>query len=483
MKKKYLITLIALFFGVFCVTAGPVRVMLVTGGHNFDSISFFQMFEGMEDIEYEHFVQPHANEAIKNGEAEKFDVLVFYDMWRDISEAERKAYLDLTIQGKPFLFLHHSLCSYQQWDDFEKIVGGKYVQKSENLPEDELSTYRHDVWIDVSVPDADHPVTRGMSDFRLFDEVYGNYRVSSSVKPLLKTDHPESEPVIGWENHFNASTIIFLQPGHGSRTYKSENYRKLVSNAISYLADIQPGDRRDNGIILRVLTYNILHGATMKGDFDLDRIAEVIRSVDSDLVALQEVDFKTDRARNYDLATELGWRLKMAPLFGKAMDYDGGGYGEGILTKMPVISSRIVPLPHSPGNEQRTALEVIVEVAPGDTISFIGTHLEHQRGSGDRVDQVKKINRVFLKNRYPSILVGDLNDVPESEAISILKEYWSDADRGHPGPTYSSVNPQRKIDYILYRPEDLWDVVEHRVICDSVASDHCAVFSKLRLIK
>ena len=362
-------------------------------------------------------------------------------------------------------------------------MGGKYVLKSENIPEDQYSTYRHDVWIDVSVTDADHPVTRGMKDFRLFDEVYGNYRVSSSVKPLLKTDHPESEPVIGWENNFNASTIIFLQSGHGPQTYKSQNYRKLISNAVNYLADIKPTDSQDNEVILKVLTYNVLHGATTKGDFDLDRIAEVIGSVDPDLVALQEVDFKTNRARKYDLATELGWRLKMAPLFGKAMDYDGGGYGEGILTKMPVIASRIVPLPHSPGNEPRTALEVIVEVAPGDTVSFTGTHLEHQRGNGDRVDQVKEINRVFLENRYPSILAGDLNDVPESEAISILMEYWNDTAGDHHQPTYSSVNPRRKIDYILYRPENYWEVVEHRVICDSVASDHCAVFSKLRLVR
>ena len=46
----------------------------------------------------------------------------------------------------------------------------------------------------------------------------------------------------------------------------------------------------DSSRVIRVLTYNILHGETLKGDFDLDRIAEVIKSVKPDLVALQEVD-------------------------------------------------------------------------------------------------------------------------------------------------------------------------------------------------
>ena len=96
---------------------------------------------------------------------------------------------------------------------------------------------------------------------------------------------------------------------------------------------------------VRILTFNICHGATMKGDFDLDLIAGVIKDVDPDLAALQEVDFMTRRAKSYDLATELGWRARMASLFGRAMHYDGGEYGEGILSRYSFIASRNIPLP------------------------------------------------------------------------------------------------------------------------------------------
>ena len=238
-----------------------------------------------------------------------------------------------------------------------------------------------------------------------------------------------------------------------------------------------------NSTTVRILTFNILHGATTKGDFDLDKIASVIRQTNPDLVALQEVDFKTNRAKGYDLATEMGWRTKMAPLFGKAMDYDGGGYGEGVLTRMPIISSRTVALPHSPGNEPRAALEVTVELESGDTICFIGTHLEHQRGSTDRIDQTNKINHVFLKNKYPTILAGDLNDTPESEAILNLKKFWTDASVDNPEPTFSSENTRRKIDYIFYRPANQWEVLESKVICDKITSDHCALLTVLQFIK
>ena len=132
----------------------------------------------------------------------------------------------------------------------------------------------------------------------------------------------------------------------------------------------------DSSRIVKVLSFNIYHGETMKGNFDLDVIAKVILDTKPDLVALQEVDFKTNRAEKYDLVTELGWRTKMAPLFAKAIDFEGGEYGNGVLSKNTFLQSRNVALPFTPPNEQRTALEVIIELPSGDTIAFVGTHLD-----------------------------------------------------------------------------------------------------------
>src|SRR5690606_23370805 len=94
---------------------------------------------------------------------------------------------------------------------------------------------------------------------------------------------------------------------------------------------------------LRVLTYNIKHGATLRGDFDLDRIAGVIRGAEPDLVALQEVDVRTRRARGMDIAGELASRTRLYPAFGRAMPYDGGDYGVAILSRFPFENTRREP--------------------------------------------------------------------------------------------------------------------------------------------
>jgi endonuclease/exonuclease/phosphatase family metal-dependent hydrolase len=243
-------------------------------------------------------------------------------------------------------------------------------------------------------------------------------------------------------------------------------------------------DADADGRTLKILTFNILHGATTNGDFDLDAIAKVIISADPDLVALQEVDYKTNRARKYDLVTELGWRAKMAPIFGKAMNYDDGEYGEGILSKLSFLRTRNVPLPFSPGNEPRAALEIVTVLPSGDTIAFVGTHLDHLRDEKDRINQVKKINEVFSENKYPTILAGDLNAIPGSEPIHILEEIWMPTyDKNNPEPTFPSKNPRIKIDYIMFYPRNTWKIHETKVIQDSVASDHCAYLVTLELNK
>lgn len=262
--------------------------------------------------------------------------------------------------------------------------------------------------------------------------------------------------------------------------------RFLISSLIFLLIAPIPikAQEVDSSRVMRVLSFNILHGATTKGDFDLDVIAKVIQDNDPDLVALQEVDYKTNRAKQYDLVTELAWRTKMAGLFGRAMYYDGGEYGEGILSKHSFLKTRNVALPHLPGDEPRAALEATTILPSGDTIIFIGTHLDHLRDEENRIMQAKAVNKAIQQNKYPSILAGDLNAEPASRTMNILEDKWNPAyKQDQLRFTYPSSNPQKKIDYVLFRKNDPFRVLETRVIQDSIASDHCAYLVVLELLE
>lgn len=215
------------------VSAKKLNVLIVTGGHDFDRKSFFELFDSFQDISYTELKHPEANLQLGTIDPKTFEVVVFYDMPKTISETEKESYYKLLKLGKGLLFLHHSLCSYQQWPDYKTIVGGKYHEEK-NTPAS--STYQHDVNFTVKISDSKHPVTKGITDFEILDEVYGNTEVLPGVTPLLTADHPQSSKIIGWVHQKENSRIVYIQPGHDQHGYSNPDYRKLVKQAIEFVS-------------------------------------------------------------------------------------------------------------------------------------------------------------------------------------------------------------------------------------------------------
>lgn len=101
----------------------------------------------------------------------------------------------------------------------------------------------------------------------------------------------------------------------------------------------------NEGFEVKIMSYNVRHCSGMDLMVDYDRTAKVIIKNQPDVVALQELDSMTSRSgRKYQLE-ELANRTNFYPTFGKAIDYDGGGYGVGILTKEKPLSTKRIPLP------------------------------------------------------------------------------------------------------------------------------------------
>ena len=259
----------------------------------------------------------------------------------------------------------------------------------------------------------------------------------------------------------------------------------LISLSISLFS--QDKHDVDSTRLVRVLTFNIFHGeiryqrADQLQKSNLDIVADVIRSAKPDIVALQEVDRNTVRADGLDLVVELAMRTGMAPLFGSTMDFDGGEYGLGILSCYSFRSTKMHPLYSPPDTEPRGALEANVILKSGDTIRFISTHFDHSRETLVKINQAQDINTLFASDQKPSVLAGDLNARPDSEPISILDKKWINSSRTN-DPTSPSIDPRSKIDYIMFRPEVRWRIIESRVIDERVASDHNPVLTVLELL-
>jgi endonuclease/exonuclease/phosphatase family metal-dependent hydrolase len=225
---------------------------------------------------------------------------------------------------------------------------------------------------------------------------------------------------------------------------------------------------------LRLMTYNIHHGVPVGGantDVHLDAIASVINAQKPDLVALQEVDSMTTRAP-VDEAKELARLTGMHYFFSRTLDYEGGKYGDAVLSRYPIVATQHYALPMpDPSGEARAVGIVTVQPPEGVEVDFAVTHLDL---ASNREAQVKALVNISKTSKNPLILGGDLNADPSSEYITTLKQAFQLACESGCPLTAPSDKPSKTIDYIVLNPAaaKLFHVVSYNVIKGIYASDH-----------
>ncbi len=209
--------------------ADAVRVEVITGGHDHHA-SFYGIFENLPDLRVD--VNPHPD-AFRPRVLKETDVVVLYDMVQELPEARRKIARQYLESGKGMVVLHHAIANYQDWRWWwEEVVGGRYLLKPDlGLP---ASTYKHDEEMLVT-PAGSHPITEGIGQFFITDEVYNGMWLSPQAKPLLKSDHA-GDPVVAWISPYAKARVVYIQLGHDRLAHEHPVYGRLVHRAVLWAA-------------------------------------------------------------------------------------------------------------------------------------------------------------------------------------------------------------------------------------------------------
>jgi endonuclease/exonuclease/phosphatase family metal-dependent hydrolase len=226
---------------------------------------------------------------------------------------------------------------------------------------------------------------------------------------------------------------------------------------------------------VRIATFNILHGRSMEdGHVDVDRLAAAVKTLDADVLALQEVDRDQPRSLGADLTAVAAEAMgAVDSQFVAALSGTPGGtwmaatgdeqpgsasYGIALLSRYPVISWRVVRLPalraivplwstwtHRPylaRDEPRVAVAAVLE-GPFGEFTVCNTHLSFIPGWGAL--QLRRLVRSLTGTREPLVLMGDLNMRTE-QAVRSSGLRSIAAARTFPAP-----QPSRQIDHVLVR--------------------------------
>ncbi len=229
---------------------------------------------------------------------------------------------------------------------------------------------------------------------------------------------------------------------------------------------------------VRIVSYNVRNGRGLDNKVDYSRIAEVIKKNTPDIVALQELDNKTSRSQGVNVLSEIANLSGMYPTYGAAIDFQGGKYGVGILSKEKPIKVETIPLP---GREERRVLLCI------ELEKYVVFCSHWSLTKEDRNSTVAIITNQKKQYSKPIFLCGDFNAHSEEDSILSLKKDWTilsiDA------PTYPADVPAERIDYICATdPSDaiskeLWQksAVVSSVINAPIESDHRPILVEIDL--
>jgi endonuclease/exonuclease/phosphatase family metal-dependent hydrolase len=231
---------------------------------------------------------------------------------------------------------------------------------------------------------------------------------------------------------------------------------------------------------LRVVTYNIHRGRGLDGRVKPGRIVEVLKEIEADVIALQEVVCgEGAAAREGDqgrfIAEELGLHFQL----GENRKLKGAAYGNVALSRFPlrVVTNHDLSVE---GYERRGALHTDVLLTESEVVHVFNVHL----GTAflERRHQARRLSgrsTGVLHNeelKGPKIVLGDFNEWTPGLATRLLGSHLKSVDiRKHIGraKTYPAFMPVMHLDHIYYDgPLELRGLRLHRTRKAIVASDH-----------
>jgi len=233
--------------------------------------------------------------------------------------------------------------------------------------------------------------------------------------------------------------------------------------------------KSSNDNTITILSYNVRNCRGLDNSVNYQRVADAINKTNADIVALQELDSATSRSKGISVLNELATLTGMVATYRASIDFQGGKYGIGILTRQKPLRIAGVALPGK--EEQRGVLAVEMK-----DYYLACTHFSLTES--DRLRSVEIVDQLTSKYTKPVFLAGDLNANAGSSVIKAFSNNWqflSDTTE----LTFPANKPTECIDYVVARKQAgySFNVIKTMVGNEPVASDHLPVLVKVRIEK
>lgn len=227
---------------------------------------------------------------------------------------------------------------------------------------------------------------------------------------------------------------------------------------------------------IRAVSWNVHSWVGSDGQYDVDRIGDVLASLKADIVGLQEVDWRGPKHKGTDPFDHLANRLNMNPVAGPNVHDHRGDYGNGLLTRYDVKSVEFLSLKYGM-REPRGAIDALLDTGTLKVRALV-THLGLKFSERRRQVRMLRKEAVADEPADARILMGDMNEwisshlmrrafTPEPFAVMIT------------GRSFPSRRPWFPLDCIFAGPmPETYQGEVVRTPRTQLASDHLPVLAE-----
>ena len=207
-----------------------LKVGVITGGHAFDVVGFHRLLRSLKGMDcYIQSLEEWSADFRRYGG--RYDTLVFYNMHKPVPEdcpggPRSRAAIDALADGPGHVILHHGILAFKQDPMWDTMVG---------LTDRTIDGFSHDETLTVHVQNADHPITKGLSDWEMLDETYDFRDVGEGSDVLLTVDHPQSMSTMAWTRQYEQPRVFNDVFGHDDQAWSNENFRKVLERGIRWV--------------------------------------------------------------------------------------------------------------------------------------------------------------------------------------------------------------------------------------------------------
>lgn len=264
----------------------------------------------------------------------------------------------------------------------------------------------------------------------------------------------------------------------------ARRFFSIRGRAARLRADVEPLAPEEASF--RIVTYNIHKGRGLDGRVRPQRIVEVLREVKADIIALQEVLNIESRRRDENQTRFIAEELGLHYAFGENRRLKGSGYGNAILSRLPLVMKENYDLSHG-RREERGCLQADIVLPHSRVLHIYNVHLGtaylERRHQGRRMMESDILTGP--DDTGPRILLGDFNEWIPGLSSRLFREHFGSVDlRTLLGRrrTYPGAFPLLYLDHIYFDDSlELKRAAVYRTRRTLLASDHLPLLADFHL--